>query len=119
PQDLLAGRSLGPRDAVLVFTHDAKLDEPALLAALDTGAGYIGALGSRRTTDERNRRLRERGVDDDALRRVPAPCGLDIGSSTPEEVAISILGEIIAQRTGRAGDSLRSTAGSIHAARGS
>ena len=65
--------------------------------------GYIGALGSRRTTDDRNARLREAGVTDEQLARVYAPCGLDIGSSTVEETAVAILGEIIASRTARAG----------------
>src|SRR3712207_2028214 len=70
PREYLAGQELGPRDAVLVFTHDAKFDEPALIAALDTGAGYIGALGSRRTQAEREARLREAGVGEDDLRRI-------------------------------------------------
>ncbi len=117
PQELIAERRLGPRDAVLVFTHDAKLDEPALVAALATEAGYVGALGSRRTTEERNRRLLEAGVDREALERLHAPCGLDLGGATPEEVAISILAEIVAERTGREGRPLRSAAGPIHAPR--
>jgi xanthine dehydrogenase accessory factor len=105
--------ALGPRDAVLVFTHDPKLDVPAVVAALGTGAGYIGALGSRRTTEDRNGRLREAGVDDAALARVYAPCGLDIGSSTVEETAVAILGEIIASRAGRPGAPLREGSGPI------
>ncbi len=117
PQDVLADRRLGPRDAILVFTHDAKLDEPALLSALRTGAGYIGALGSRRTTADRNRRLLEAGLDEADLARLHAPCGLDIGSSTPEEVAISVLAEIVAERSGRDGAPLRGGAGPIHARR--
>jgi xanthine dehydrogenase accessory factor len=115
PQAVLEGVTLGPRDAVLVFTHDPKLDVPAVLAALGTGAGYIGALGSRRTTDDRSARLRDEGVDAGALARVHAPCGLDIGASTVEETAVAILAEIIAHRTGREGSSLRETAGSIRA----
>jgi xanthine dehydrogenase accessory factor len=113
PQDVLAEIDLGPRDAILVFTHDPKLDVPAVQAALGTRAGYIGALGSRRTTDDRNQRLREAGVSDEELARVYAPCGLDIGSSTVEETAVAILGEIIARRTGREGQSLRRSAGPI------
>jgi xanthine dehydrogenase accessory factor len=105
--------TLGPRDAVLVFTHDPKLDVPAVQAALGTSAGYIGALGSRLTTEDRNRRLREAGVSDEEIARVYAPCGLDIGSSTVEETAVAILGEIIARRTGREGQSLRRSAGPI------
>jgi xanthine dehydrogenase accessory factor len=96
-----------------VFTHDPKLDVPAVQAALGTRAGYIGALGSRRTTDDRNERLREAGVSDAELTRVYAPCGLDIGSSTVEETAVAILGEIIARRTGREGQSLRRSSGPI------
>ena len=68
PQDVLADMTLGPRDAVLVFTHDPKLDVPAVQAALGTDAGYVGALGSRRTTDDRNARLREAGVTEAAAR---------------------------------------------------
>jgi xanthine dehydrogenase accessory factor len=101
PDAGLQGRQLGPRDAVLVFTHDPRIDEPALIAALDTDAGYIGALGSRRATAERTRRLRAAGVDECRLARVRGPCGLDIGAATVEEVAISVLAEIIAVRCGR------------------
>jgi len=113
PQDVLAEMELGPRDAVLVFTHDSKLDVPAVQAALGTGAGYIGALGSRKTTSDRNQRLRESGVADAEIERVYAPCGLDIGSSTVEETAVAILAEIIARRSGREGQSLRESSGVI------
>lgn len=115
PQDAIASIDLGPRDAVIVLSHDAKLDEPALLAALATEVGYVGALGSRRTTADRRRRLREAGAGEDDLRRIHAPCGLDIGGATPEEVAVSVLAEIIAVRHGRAGTPLRETAEPIHA----
>jgi xanthine dehydrogenase accessory factor len=113
PQDALADMTLGARDAVLVFTHDPKLDVPAVIAALATDAGYVGALGSRRTTDDRNARLREAGVTDEQLARLYAPCGLDIGSSTVEETAVAILAEIVAARAGRAGRSLREGSGPI------
>jgi xanthine dehydrogenase accessory factor len=113
PAAVLDGVTLGPRDVVLVFTHDPKLDVPAVQAALGTDAGYIGALGSRKTTVDRNARLREAGVAEDQLQRLFAPCGLDIGASTVEETAIAILGEIIGHRAGREGGSLRSTSGSI------
>lgn len=114
PQDAFSGRRLGPRDAVLVFTHDPKFDEPALRGALATEAGYIGALGSRRTSADRRRRLLEAGVGENELARVHAPCGLDIGGSTPEEVAISVLAEIVATRTGRCGSPLREGSEAIH-----
>ena len=113
PQDVLADLTLGPRDAVLIFTHDPKLDVPAVQAALETGAGYVGALGSRRTTLDRNARLVEAGVEEAALERVHAPCGLDIGSSTVEETAVAILAEIIAKRTGREGIPLKRGSGPI------
>lgn len=109
------GDRLGPRDAVCVLTHDHKFDVPAIIAALGTRVGYLGAMGSRRTHAERLRRLREAGVDEAALGRVMAPIGLDIGSRTPEEAAIAICAEIIALRTGRtAVPSLRDGTGPIH-----
>ena len=108
------GPGLGPRDAVLVLTHDPKFDVPALTSALVTAAGYIGAMGSRRTTDERNVRLRDAGVDDAGMARIMAPVGLDIGARTPEETAVAICAEIIALRTGREAPSLRERTGPIH-----
>jgi xanthine dehydrogenase accessory factor len=113
PDATLDRRKLGPRDVVLVFNHDPKRDVPALLAALRTEAGYIGALGSRKTTTDRNRRLREAGASDEQIARILAPCGLDIGSATPEETAVAVLAEIVATRSGRTGTSLRDTGGSI------
>ena len=111
------GPTLGPRDAVCVLTHDAKFDVPALQAALATRAGYVGAMGSRRTHEARVERLKEAGVSDDEMARVMSPIGLDLGSRTPEETAISICAEIIAMRTGREAPSLRDVPGPIHAAR--
>ena len=114
PQEVMADVELGSRDAVLVFTHDPKFDEPALIAALRTNAGYIGALGSRQTTADREERLRRAGVSEADLARIHAPCGLDIGSRTAEETAVSVLAEIIAARAERAGSPLRQTSGPIH-----
>lgn len=116
PHRLLAkvGRTLGFRDAICVLTHDPKFDVPAVIEALSTDAGYVGAMGSRRTTDDRNKRLREEGVTDEQLTRIMAPIGLDLGARTPEETAISIMGEIIAQRSGRLAPSLRDSEGDIH-----
>jgi xanthine dehydrogenase accessory factor len=108
------GDELGPRDAVCVLTHDHKFDVPALVAALGTAAGYVGAMGSRRTHEDRVRRLREAGVDDRGLARIMAPIGLDIGARTPEETAVAICAEIIALRTGRDAPSLRDASGPIH-----
>jgi len=112
-----AGATLGPRDAICVLTHDPKFDVPAILAALETKVGYLGAMGSRRTHEDRVTRLGQAGLDDAQLERVMAPIGLDIGARTPEETAVAICAEIIALRTGRAAPSLRDRSGPIHAAR--
>ena len=114
PDRYLAGVELAERDVVLVFTHDPKFDQPALLAALQTDAGYIGALGSRQTHADRMGRLREAGTAEDALKRIAAPCGLDIGARTPEETAVSIMAEVIARSAGRSGQPLSETSGRIH-----
>jgi xanthine dehydrogenase accessory factor len=106
--------SLGPRDAVCVLTHDAKFDVPAIVGALATRVGYLGAMGSRKTHTKRVERLREAGVDDAGLERVMAPIGLDVGARTPEETAIAICAEIIALRTGRVAGQLRDGTGPIH-----
>jgi xanthine dehydrogenase accessory factor len=108
------GDQLGPRDAVCVLTHDPKFDVPAVLAALGTEVGYLGAMGSRRTTDDRNRRLLAEGATPEQLARVMAPIGLDLGARTPEETAVSIMAEVIASRTGRRAPSLRDADGPIH-----
>jgi xanthine dehydrogenase accessory factor len=105
---------LGPRDAICVLTHDHKFDIPALVAALKTKVGYLGAMGSRRTHDGRVERLRAEGVDPDDIRRIMAPIGIDIGARTPEETAVSICAEIISLRAGVRAPSLRDGAGPIH-----
>ena len=107
-------KDLGPRDAVCVLTHDAKFDVPAIISALATEVGYLGAMGSRRTHARRVERLRDAGATDAQLGRVMAPIGLDLGARTPEETAIAICAEIIARRTGRDALSLRDGDGPIH-----
>ena len=107
------GDRLGGHDAVCVLTHDAKFDVPAIVGALATDVGYLGAMGSR-THARRVERLHEAGVTDEQLARVMAPIGLDIGARTPEETAIAICAEIIAARTGRDARSLRDATGPIH-----
>lgn len=94
------GPELGPRDSICVLTHDTKFDVPAILAALKTEVGYVGAMGSRRTKERREARLLEEGVSEADLARVRAPIGLDLGARTPEETAVSICAEIIASQTG-------------------
>jgi xanthine dehydrogenase accessory factor len=109
------GHSLGPRDAVCILTHDPKFDVPAVQGALGTRVGYIGVMGSRRTHAKRLERLAEVGVSDHAdLARLRSPIGLDLGGRTPEETAISICAEIIAQRTGRSARALIDTSGPLH-----
>jgi xanthine dehydrogenase accessory factor len=113
PTPAIEQRNLGPRDGVIVFSHDPKFDEPAILTALRSDAGFIGALGSHRTARDRQARLLAAGADPAALARVHSPCGLDIGAATPEEVAVSIMAEVIAARSGRTGEPLLSSGGSI------
>jgi xanthine dehydrogenase accessory factor len=110
------GGTLGPRDAVCVLTHDNKFDVPAIKAALVTDVGYLGAMGSRRTSAERDKRLRDEGVTEAELERILAPIGLDLGARTPEETAVAICAEIIARRTGVDAPSLRDADGPIHRA---
>lgn len=114
PREYLAGETLGPRDAILVFTHDPKFDEPALIAALETEAGYIGALGSRHTHADRSQRLRAAGISQADLERIASPCGLDVGARTPAETAVAVLAEMLALRAGRPGGRLAESSGPIH-----
>src|SRR4029453_3498828 len=107
PEEAIAEVAPDHQTAVVVLTHDDKFDEPALIAALDTEAFYIGALGSRRNQERRRERLLEAGVTEEALARITGPCGLDIGADTQEETALSILAEILAVRAHRPGGPLR------------
>lgn len=108
------GPQLSGRDAICILTHDPKFDIPAALEALKTDVGYIGAMGSRRTTEDRNQRLQAEGVTETDIDRIRAPIGLDLGGRTPEETAISICAEIIATRSGRSAAALKDVAGAIH-----
>lgn len=109
------GDELTPRDAVCILTHDPKFDVPAVQGALASRVGYIGVMGSRTTHEKRMERLAEVGVSGDDLDRLLSPIGLDIGARTPEETAVSICAEIIAQRTGKQVPSLKDGSGPIHA----
>jgi xanthine dehydrogenase accessory factor len=109
-----AGRIDG-RTVITVLTHDPKFDVPLLEVALRLPeVAYVGAMGSRRTHDDRMARLREAGLTDDELVRLASPIGLDLGARTPEETAISIAAEIVAGRWGGSGERLSSTGGRIH-----
>jgi xanthine dehydrogenase accessory factor len=114
PHRYLERTPVDERTVICVLTHDPKFDVPLLRVALRTQASYIGVMGSRRTHQDRMDRLREAGVPDDQLHRLASPIGLDIGSSTPEETAISIAAEIIQSRAGGTGQRLSDTEGPIH-----
>lgn len=94
PDEALAKAPLGARSALVALTHDPKVDDPALVAALKSSAFYIGALGSRKNHAGRLERLKQQGFDDAALARIRGPVGLAIGARSPAEIAISILAEI-------------------------
>ena len=115
PQEAFA--ALGGIDratSIAVLTHDPKLDDAALEIALRSEASYIGAMGSRRAQAKRRERLLAKGLTDDELDRLSAPIGLDLGALTPEETALSIMGEVVAVRRGREGGRLRHAGGRIH-----
>jgi xanthine dehydrogenase accessory factor len=115
PADALA--RLGGIDKatyLAVLTHDPKLDDAALLAALDSDAPYVGAMGSRRAQAKRRERLVAAGVTDAQLERIAAPIGLDLGAMSAEETAVSIVAELIAVRNGREGGRLSGSRGRIH-----
>ena len=96
PQDVLPELRIDRYTGVCLLTHDPKIDDPALIAALRADCFYIGALGSRKTHAKRVERMMAEGFSQDDLSRIHAPIGLDIGSVSPAEIAVSVLGEIIA-----------------------
>jgi xanthine dehydrogenase accessory factor len=100
--------------AIAVLTHDPKLDDAALVLALRSHAGYIGAMGSRRAQAKRRERLLAKGIEEADLERISAPIGLDLGALTAEETALSIIAEIVAMRHGRSGGRLAQASGRIH-----
>ncbi|MYX72907.1 XdhC family protein, partial [Streptomyces sp. SID3915] len=100
--------------AVCVLTHDARFDVPVLALALGSRAGYVGAMGSRRTHEDRLVRLREAGLADAELARLHSPIGLDLGGRGPEETALSIMAEIVAVRRGGSGLPLTAGSGPVH-----
>lgn len=114
PSDYLTGTHTDARTVICVLTHDEKFDIPLLQAALTLDVAYVGAMGSRRTHERRMHRLQDAGLDGAQLDRLHSPIGLDLGASTPEETAVSILAEVLAARTGSSGAPLRGRAGPIH-----
>lgn len=114
PHKFLENAPVDGRTVMCVLTHDPKFDVPLLEAALRTEAGYIGAMGSRRTHEDRLTRLRAIGVSEKDMGRLSSPIGLDLGARTPEETAVSIAGEIIASTWGGSGQRLSSLVAPIH-----
>jgi xanthine dehydrogenase accessory factor len=114
PHRYLAGADVDTRTVICVLTHDPKFDVPLLEVALRTPAGYIGAMGSRRTHEDRLARLRELGLTEAELSRLRSPIGLDLGARTPEETSVSIAAELIQLRWGGSGQALTDTEGRIH-----
>jgi xanthine dehydrogenase accessory factor len=115
PGEVLGRVEPDERTAVVVLTHEERFDIPALVGALRSDAFYVGAIGSRRTQENRRARLVEEGLTEDDIERISGPTGLDLGAETPAETAVSILAEILAVRAGRSGGRLRERAGRIHA----
>jgi xanthine dehydrogenase accessory factor len=118
PSRYLARVPVDRRTVICVLTHDPKFDVPVLRLALRSPAGYVGAMGSRRTHEDRLRRLREDGLTDAELARLRSPIGLDLGGRTPEETAVAIAAEIIQTAWGGSGAPLGRAEGRIHAAAG-
>ena len=114
PHRFLASAEVDARTVICVLTHDPKFDLPVLEVALRTPAGYVGAMGSRRTHQGRLERLRAVGLSEAELARLRSPIGLDLGARTPEETAVSIAAELIRLRWGGTGHALTDTDGRIH-----
>jgi xanthine dehydrogenase accessory factor len=107
PDDAMAELGLDRSTSVVVLTHDPKFDHPALMAAINSNARYVGAIGSRATNSQRMEALREQGASADRLARIWAPVGLDIGAKTPAEIALAVMAEVVAARYGREGGHLK------------
>lgn len=101
PDTYLEKADLNPSTFVAVLTHDPKFDEPTLNVVLKHDVGYVGAIGSRKTGAERNERLRKQGLSKEQLSRIHGPIGLNIGGTSPEEMALAIMAEIVAVRHGK------------------
>jgi xanthine dehydrogenase accessory factor len=117
PTTWLAEQHVDDRTVICVLAHDDRFDAEIIAQALALPVAFVGAMGSRRTHERRIASLRDRGVREEAIGRLHSPIGLDLGASTPEETAVSILGEIIAARTGATAVPLREVGGSIHGPR--
>lgn len=101
PDEVLEKMDLNPSTSIAVLTHDPKFDEPTLKVILSRPVGYVGAIGSRKTGEERNARLRQQGLTDEQITSIHGPIGLNIGATSPEEMALAIMAEIVATRYGK------------------
>lgn len=101
PDEVLEKMDLNPSTSVAVLTHDPKFDEPTLKVVLSLRVGYVGAIGSRKTSGERAERLKKQGLTDEQLAQIHGPIGLNIGATAPEEMALAIMAEIVATRHGK------------------
>jgi xanthine dehydrogenase accessory factor len=101
PDEVLEKMDLNPSTSVAVLTHDPKFDEPTLKVVLAHQVGYVGAIGSRKTSEERSERLKQQGITDEQLQRIHGPIGLNIGAASPEEMALAVMAEIVATRHGK------------------
>jgi xanthine dehydrogenase accessory factor len=101
PDEVLQKKHLYPSTSIAVLTHDPKFDEPSLKVALASRAGYVGAIGSRKTSIERAERLLRQGLTEEQIKNIHGPIGLNIGATTPEEIALAIMAEIVAFRHGK------------------
>lgn len=101
PDEVLEHMDLNPSTSIAVLTHDPKFDEPTLNVVLKRDVGYVGAIGSRKTSAERAERLKKNGLTDEQVQRIHGPIGLNIGAGVPEEIALAIMAEIVATRHGK------------------
>jgi len=101
PDEVLEKMDLNPATSVAVLTHDPKFDEPTLRVVLARRVGYVGAIGSRKTGEERAQRLKQAGLSDEQIGRIHGPIGLNLGATSPEEMALAIMAEIVAARHGK------------------
>lgn len=114
PTDYLASTAVDEHTVICILSHDARFDAELVALSLELPVAYVGAMGSRNTHDRRVASLRERGVTDSAMLRLHSPIGLDLGASTPEETALSILAEVLVARTDSTALPLAVTTGAIH-----
>ena len=114
PQRFIETWAIDARTVVCVLTHDPRIDALVVLHALRSPAAFVGAMGSTRTHLDRLNRLRVLGATDGELLRLHSPIGLDIGAATPEEIAVAIVAEVVASRSGRTSLPMRETVGRAH-----